>query len=180
MKSRWWKRILIAVIIVLVGLSIPVGLEYHARSQAWSDLGKIIADLDKTDPRWRLEDVEADRQPVPEENNSANTVIAAYGMFPKNPKLFDIQVELEKVPPPVNLNLDQAGEIAAALKPLEKASDIARKLKDRPFGRFKIEYSKDFLSTLVPDLYKTVEIANLLDLETKLCLHRKEMDKAWV
>src|SRR6516225_859708 len=126
MKSRWAKRILIALVTVLVILSIPVGLELYARSQARADLEKIIAELDRTDPRWRLEDIEADRQPVPAEKNSADTVIAAHRLLPKNwqPKILD---ELEKVPPPISLREDQVEKLAAELKPLEKALQIAGK-----------------------------------------------------
>src|SRR5262249_26153697 len=75
MFSTWRRRILFAFLIVVVGLSVPVVMELYARSKARSDLEKIIAELDRTDPRWRLEDIEADRQQVPEEKNSANTVI---------------------------------------------------------------------------------------------------------
>ncbi len=178
MFSTWRRRILIALLTVLVGLSIPVGLEYYARSKARADLEKIIAELDRADPRWRLEDIEADRQPVPADKNSANTVIAVHRLLPKNwkPK---IAIELEKMPPPITLQQDQADQLASELKPLEAALRIARKLKDQPNGRFKIEYSLDYLRTLVPDQHKVREVAILLGLDVAQFLHRKEMDKAW-
>jgi hypothetical protein len=77
------------------------------------------------------------------------------------------------------LRKDQVEKLAAELKPLEGALQIARKLKDQPLGRFKIVYSEDFLSTLVPDLYKTVDVGNLLNLKASLFLHRKEKENAW-
>src|SRR5260370_20310345 len=118
MFSTWRRRILIALLTVLVGLSIPVGLEYYARSKARADLEKIIAELDRADPRWRLEDIEADRQPVPADKNSANTVIAVHRLLPKNwkPK---IAIELEKMPPPITLQQDQADQLASELKHLD-------------------------------------------------------------
>jgi hypothetical protein len=187
MKFRWVKRLLIALVTVLVGLSIPVVLELHARSQARADLEKIIAELDRTDPRWRLEDIEADRQPVPTEKNSADTVIAAHRLLPKNwdSKIAGdfvsrgIYVKLQDLPPPIILRKDQADQLAAELKPLERALEIARKLKDQPSGRYKIAYSQDFLSTLVPDLGKAQEVAKLLVLDIAQLVHRQEMEKAW-
>src|SRR5437867_2589665 len=90
MFRSWRRRILIAVVTVLVGLSIPVVLELRARSKARADLEKIIAVLDAADPRWRLEDIEADRLQVPPEKNSAETVIAAHRLLPKkwDPKIY--------------------------------------------------------------------------------------------
>src|SRR5262249_7965637 len=162
MKSRWARRILIALVTVLVGLSIPVVLELHARSQARADLEKIIAELDRTDPRWRLEDIEVDRQQVPPEKNSADTVSAAHRLLAKNwdSKIAGdfvsrgIYAKLHDLPPPITLRKDQADQLAAELKSLQAALEIARKLKDQPSGRYKIAYSQDFLSTLVPDLTK--------------------------
>ncbi len=178
MFSTWRRRILITVVIVLVGLSIPVVLELHARSKARADLEKIIAELDAADPRWRLEDIEADRQQVPAEKNSANTVVAAFGLLPKNwhPEIHD---ELEKIPPPIALRIEQADKLAAELKPLEAALQTARKLKNLPLGRYKLGYSLDWWTTSLSGQNNSHEVAQLLDLDASQFLHRKEMEKAW-
>ena len=178
MKSRWAKRILLALLTVLVILSIPVVLELYARSKARADLEKIIAELDRTDPRWRLEDIEADRQQVPVDDNSADTVVAAHRLLPKRwaPK---IQSELDKIPPPIILRDDQAAQLAGELKPLEAALKIARKLKDQPVGRYKVNFSPDYFGTPFENQHKVREVGWFLDFDVSLFLHRKEMEKAW-
>src|SRR5262249_896907 len=90
-----------------------------------------------------------------------------------------IYPKLQDLPPPITLRKDQADQLAAELKPLQGALEIARKLKDQPSGRYKIAYSQDFLSTLVPDLGKAQEVAKLLVLDIAQLLHRQEMEKAW-
>jgi hypothetical protein len=178
MKFRWVKRLLIALVTVLVGVSIPVVLELHARSQARADLEKIIAELDRTDPRWRLEDIEADRQPVPPEKNSADTVIRAKRLLPKNwGQSID---DLATVPPPISLRLDQLEKLEAELKPSAAALEVALKLKDQPAGRYKIDYAPDFLSTLVRDQQDARSICWLLDLHSFQLHHRKDMHNAWI
>jgi hypothetical protein len=53
--------------------------DYAARK----DLESAIAELDAVDPRWRLEDIEADRQLVRDEDNAAFVVLQAAGLMPR-------------------------------------------------------------------------------------------------
>ena len=178
MKSRWAKRILIALVTVLVILSIPVGLELYARSQARADLEKIIAELDRTDPRWRLEDIEVDRQPVPADMNSAKTVVGAHRLLPKtwDPKIY---AELEDFPPPITLRKDQADKLAAELKPLEAALQTARKLENQPNGRHKLDYDLEWWTSSVADQQNSREVALLLVLDVFQFSHRKKVEESW-
>ncbi|HMF20159.1 MAG TPA: hypothetical protein VKE98_23325 [Gemmataceae bacterium] len=179
MKFRWRRIVIGLITVVVVSLAIPVGKELIDRSKAREDLNRIISELDRTDPRWRLEDVELDRHAVPDESNSAVTVTAAHRLLPKKwePK---IDAELEKIPPPIALRKDQADKLAGELKSLEDALQTARKLKDQPIGSTKLNYTPDFLSTLVPHLQPPREVASLLVMDVTLSLDRKDMEKAWI
>jgi hypothetical protein len=98
-------------------------------------------------------EIEADRPKVPDAENAALHIIAVRRTagivsvtgVPKYDRIFD------KLPPNVQLNLQQSrlirGELAKIAKPLVEA----RKLKDMPSGRFPITYSDDFIATLIPD-----------------------------
>ena len=178
MFSTWRRRILFALVTVLVGLDIPVVMELHARSKARGDLEKISADLDRTDPRWRLEDIEADRQQVAADKNSANSVVAAHRLLPKNwGQSID---DLEWPPPPICFRLDQLQKLEGELKPSAAALQVALKLKDQAVGRYRIEYAPDFLSTLTQHHQDARSICWLLYVNSSLLLQRKDMENAWI
>jgi hypothetical protein len=60
-------------LIALIGIGVYVYLTVSAESE----LQAAIAETDRLDPRWRLEDVEADRAVVSEVENSATPAMAA-------------------------------------------------------------------------------------------------------
>src|SRR5271157_1878997 len=47
-------------------------------------LSKVVAETDRIDPGWRLEELEAARARVPDVENSANLVAKAGSLLPKN------------------------------------------------------------------------------------------------
>jgi hypothetical protein len=177
-RFRWRRWLLVALGVLVLVIGIPVGKEFYARWQARGELEKVIAELDRSDPRWRLEDIEADRRQVPPDRNSARTVVAAFRLLPKGwrPK---IDEEIDKVPPAVALRPDQAEHLEAELKPLGAALHRARRLKDYPLGRYQVHYTPDYFSTQMGDQQHAREVAVLLNLEVALLLHRKQMDQAW-
>jgi hypothetical protein len=177
-RFRWRRWLLVALGVLLLVICIPVGKEFYARRQARGELEKVIAELDRSDPRWRLEDIEADRRRVPPDRNSARIVVAAFRLLPKGwrPK---IDEEIDKVPPVVALRPDQAERLEAELKPLGAALRKARQLKDYPRGRHRLHYAPDFLSTMVEDQGNVREVATLLALDVALLLHRRNMGQAW-
>src|SRR5688572_10084046 len=71
-RRRWLRRLLIALVIV-VGL--PAVYYWYAHWSLAHDLDQAIAEIDRLDPRWRRRDIEADRKPVRDEDNSALHII---------------------------------------------------------------------------------------------------------
>ncbi|HEY7269510.1 MAG TPA: hypothetical protein VH951_06760, partial [Dehalococcoidia bacterium] len=66
-RRRWRKWLLI---LLLAASLLGVGYAYFAIS-AHRQLEAAVAELDRRDPRWRLEEVEADRADIPEPRNAA-------------------------------------------------------------------------------------------------------------
>jgi hypothetical protein len=155
-----------------------IGKELFARWQARNDLEQTIAELDQSDPRWRLEDVEADRVKISEDKNSARIVVAAHRLLPKGWKPA-VDDEWGHVPPAVALRQDQADRLSAELKPLQAALEKARTMKEYPLGRQKIQYSADWFGTRMEDQQKARHVGIILQMDVVILIHRREMEKAW-
>jgi hypothetical protein len=179
LRSRWKPWVLSAFGLLLPVISFPICKEYYARWQAWKELDETIAEVDRLDPRWRLEDIEADRRQFPPDNNGAIVVLAVRRLLPKDwqPPIRD---QLEKVPPHVALRQDLANQLAADLEPLRAALKQARQLRYYPLGRYKIRYTEDYVSTLLQDQQEVRLVATLLELDIALLLHQKEMANALI
>src|SRR5437899_1693352 len=69
-QSRpWWRRVLLIGIPLV--LAVLVGEFFLAFYWAGRQLDEKLAELDRTDPGWRLEDLEARRAAIAQEENSA-------------------------------------------------------------------------------------------------------------
>jgi hypothetical protein len=61
---------------------IALSLGLYAQVDNEKELQKAIAELDKADPKWRLDDILAERRPIPDEQNSALLVLASAKLIP--------------------------------------------------------------------------------------------------
>jgi hypothetical protein len=149
---------------LVLGLS-GLGVFYYYRASADRELAEVVADLDRTNPGWRLDDVLARRQPIPDDQNSVSILLAAHQHFPKKTWYPKIEENLD-CPPPVLLRPEVAAALEAELKPMAAALAKARELEKYPKGRFSVVYSTDFVSTSIAklDIRKTREVGKLLQL----------------
>ena len=177
LDRRWW---LIALALAALLIGVPLGaFEYmkHATNQDWI---AAEAETDLLDPRWRLLDIEADREVIPAGENSALHIIAMTGAArdfavsraPNYDLLFD------NLPPTAQLNEQQEELIRRELAKIAKPLDEARRLKDLPKGRFPITYTDDFFSTVIPNQQNARAIAEWLQHDAYLLAHQKEFDRA--
>src|SRR6266849_718197 len=82
------------------------------------DLRQAIAEADRLDPGWRLEDLEAARAEVSDEENAALQVLAAKkllpaGWFPPPPGGTSLERELDELPPSIRLNDELQKQVGA-------------------------------------------------------------------
>ena len=69
---RWFKRLLwITVTILVCALLIGAARWKHLDSKAQADLNAVIAELDESDPGWRIEDIQKNRKSFPDDENTA-------------------------------------------------------------------------------------------------------------
>src|SRR4051812_6311377 len=76
---RWGKRIGLCLLGLVVSLGIYFVVRHH---QVCAALEQAVAELDASDPGWRLEDIEAAREKVPDQENSAPIIVQVAARLP--------------------------------------------------------------------------------------------------
>ncbi|MBI3410696.1 MAG: hypothetical protein HY040_20355 [Planctomycetes bacterium] len=147
-KRRWLIRITVGVILLAV---LAFGIGVFVTFLADADLTDIYARLDREDPNWRLEDLEAHRKEVAAEENSALQVMGTYRAI-AGPVIYWNRA-YDKIfarrQPQARLNVQQTDYLQDRMRKLERPLLEARKLKDMPEGRFPLAYAVDYQSTRI-------------------------------
>src|ERR1700722_7122166 len=81
-RRQWWQRRSVQVLLLVSGC---VGViadnyayqRYQGNNSTLEPLNAAVKELDRTDPGWRLQDIEKARAAVPAESNSAAVVADA-------------------------------------------------------------------------------------------------------
>ncbi len=128
---------------------------------------QIVAELNRTDPGWHLEQLEASRKAVPPERNSAVKIEAARRLLPANWQKQREGYDKAFGSRPVDVlpDQDQQAALQALRKSAGRALAEARTLADFPEGRHAVNYSRGYLTTLVPHAVDTRMVSGLLSLD---------------
>jgi hypothetical protein len=192
-ESRWFraKPILLGLMfLILVGVALGLGWWIYVWTQGANRLNATIASLDKQDPGWRWEELQAKRAAVPDAENGALGVEAAFKLLPKNrpsqPAGPDNESEQKSVveqitdlEPNTQLNEEQIKELRAELAKAKPALDEARKLAGLPAGRYPPIRPEDVLSGGRSDYAQHPRpIANLLIEDSALLTQDQQPDAA--
>jgi hypothetical protein len=114
------------------------------------ELESLTAEMDRLDPGWRLEEIEANRRIVPDAQNSALHILKIKTLHGGQSVSTPVwETLLAGLPPQVQLNDQQVAYLDKSLAQLQKAVVEARKLKDMPYGRYPITYSAGFFTTIL-------------------------------
>src|SRR5258708_6284876 len=76
-RPRRRRLRLILACVLLAAVALVVGGYFYSSYEAEKRLQAAIAAVDRDDPSWRLEDLEAHREAIPDGKNSALIVMAA-------------------------------------------------------------------------------------------------------
>jgi hypothetical protein len=166
-RRRPLVRVALALLlIVLVGVS-WLGYEWH---RAARDRREAEAEADRLDPGWRLADLEAARATVPDEENSALQVRAAYRLLPggcltASSSGTDLSAHIAELPPAARLNNEQREGLRKCLAKVAPALEKARRVTEMPHGRYPIVWSPDGIGTPMPQIVEAREITGCLYLD---------------
>ncbi len=178
-RQSWWrKRLLLAGLLLLLVLCLG-GPYLYLAMVAESDLRKAIAEADRTDPGWRLLELEAQRAVIPPAQNSAVHLMNAkalvssqwpfwkYPFAPENrdqrrEDLIIFDESFDKLEPEAQLGDRQVAALRKELRRAAAALEELYKIVDKPRGRFPITYPKDFISYFPSHTEDTRALADLL------------------
>ncbi len=158
------KRLLIGSgIFVLLLVALGISHHYLLSSKAQDRLGRTLAELDESDPGWRLEDLERARPVLPDLENSALVLRGAYKLKPAKLPDYKVMERFDKLPPPPELlDAERAALLDAQMTALVPVLTEARKVADMPNGKHAIVYASHPLATLLAHAQECREIASLL------------------
>jgi hypothetical protein len=160
---------------------LAVGGYFYLGVYANQVLDEAVAEADRLDPGWRLEEIEAKRQAgeIPVEEDASERVAFAAELLPEDwqsgdPKVREalgpfrglgLREAVEKVPPNVLLGPDVAAGLNDELDELDAAVDEARSVVDLNRGRYQLEYQELIYDTLIPGTGDSYKVARLLVLD---------------
>jgi hypothetical protein len=164
----------VLILCALLLLAVPILGYLYLSWRADRELDAAIAEIERDDPRWRFNDLVADRKPIPDAENPA--VVCAkidallrgkggngYDVGEKNWRLFDI------MPSDHRLNDAQIAVLRETLNKHAEAVKLARTLKDYGGeGRFSIKHTQTFISINLEPLQRCRGVMNMLQHDAML------------
>jgi hypothetical protein len=154
------------------------GIVYYVWSSE-AELNAVIAELDRDDPGWLLEEIEAGRKMIPAAENSALHIKSVEVLLGTQSVItLAMGNAFDDLKPQKRLTIQQAEYLKTRLQVLAPALTLARNLKDMPKGRYPIKYSPDFIGTLLPHVQTARSTANLLLWDAILRAHQFDGDGA--
>jgi len=181
------KRIIKRVgLSLLVLVAIALAMKTYLDITSGSKLSRIVAELDRTDPGWRWDELDAKRADVPDAQNGAIRVEKAVTLLPtrwargllrSNSKGTDEPLEerLRELPPQSQLTQQEAKDLRAAIQEANPALAEARLLDDLRTGRYPSILPE---SLLVYSPSSQREIARLMWLNAMLLGQDRKIDEA--
>ena len=167
-RKRWVRRVLITIV---VSLTVYFGYDqldrYLTRRAGAERYAEIVAHLDATDPRWRYDEIDADRGQIPDDQNGALLIPKFKAVMAKPSFVMDKRLEganTADIPPGFVLDDDTYNAIDEILAANAEALTVARRFADYPRGLRRYAITPNVLDTKFHDLQETRAACRLLDL----------------
>jgi hypothetical protein len=153
--ARRGHRILFSAVgVALLAVAAFVGWLAYRHVERARDLRAALAEVEAADPRWRVVQLEADRAPVPDKENSAAVVRRIVARLrpadPGQPQR--LEAVSAALVPNVRLTDEQYAVLIDALEGAESGIGPALALADYPRGRHPVTYAPDGISTRLPHM----------------------------
>lgn len=162
----WLVRIGVVAILAAAGLAAS-GVYTRYRNTAL--LKAAVAELDASDPNWRIEAIEAGRPPVPDAENSGPRVLAAAAWLPPSWPPISHRI-LFRLAPGNPVPPDQLAALRNELAECQTALTEALMIANFPRGRYPITYPKTLVSLAeIPQHPEARRICTLLNFDALLC-----------
>jgi hypothetical protein len=146
---RWRRRLLWLLLLpalAAAGLWAYVAWQFHRSAVSLAD---AVAEADRLDPHWRVEDLQAGRAELPDDRNAALRILALKPKLPANYPDNDTDQAFKDLAPPARLTAPQRVALAKLLAPVAGLLPEARGLADLPAGRFPLSLTPSFIGAKI-------------------------------
>jgi hypothetical protein len=146
------------------------------------DLLQVVAELDRDDPGWRLEQMDASRPQVPDDRNSAAQVRAVLRELREKHWPADAadkrRFDLWSQPLPQRLREDDAHFLRSEVNKVAEALATARGLYKFPEGRLPVVWGRIGTATRLPEHHDPRSVVDLLEWDVLLQTHAGDIGGA--
>jgi hypothetical protein len=181
-RRRWWPIILGIGLLLFLLAGGYVLLIFYLSDR---NLRLVRAEADRLDPGWRLEELEARRAALADDQNAALVILSAVkspaASLSTGPKWTDhgqARNEIARLTPTEQLDSSQISLFKAALAEVGPALAEARKIIALPYGRYPVSYGRDGISTNQSYLNDVREVELWLSLDVVVRAHEQDIDDA--
>lgn len=182
-RRRLWVGVAVLLFVVWLGIMYGFFVYWTGR-----ELREVVAATDRENPEgWELEDIEAHREQIPDEENAALVVLHVKSLLPAGWPLktggADASAETSwtlrfgSLPPEVVLDPDLLQSLRSSLAELEPARAEAHKLIGMTRGRYPLVWAKDVSATQI-NSQPARTASNLLHYEAALASQEGNADQA--
>jgi hypothetical protein len=171
----WLKRLGKILLLAFVVLAIRQAWHHH---EVTKKLDEALAEMDRAELGWRLNEIEAAREQVPEDENSARVVVAANQLLPRQWPLPEFDERFNHLAPQEQLAPEDFIELKKVLELVQPALEEARKLASMPRGRHRISYKRPAFDTLLKDQAEGRRVNRLLVLDVLRFDQEKDLKRA--
>ena len=165
-RRRWlWRLLGVLATVGALWLLWTIGEGEWLRWEGNRELAAAIAETNQSDPTWRLDDLNAERNRLPEGKNGAELVPRIKRLCPKDwgPVSLDIDWEaIGKAPTNTRIPKEAIEETRRQCAAAKAAIELARTCKDYPLGFRTLQIKTHMIDTLLPDTQDTRLVANLI------------------
>jgi hypothetical protein len=178
-KLRWLVIVAVLIAVPILGL---VGFYFVSRYQGQRALDEAIAEADRLDPGWRLEDIEKLRTAVPPEQNAAVHINAAMTLVSGSflaPKDEEALFNILEVTPQCQIDSELTAKLRKGLDPLLPAVEDVRKAVPLKAGWYPIKWTPAFFDTMMPHVQDVRQVGHFLRCLAILQSQDGKHDDAW-
>jgi len=159
---RGLKRIGWGLLMLAILAAVRMAWNHGQRA---SKLQETLAEMDRVEPGWRLEEIEANREEIPENENNARVVLDAARLMPPQWPSPEYAEHFALLTPSEKLTEEDFDRLTKELQSMKPALDVAGQLADMPRGRYRIHYERNPIATLLPHLQESRRLVDLLGYE---------------
>jgi ABC-type transport system involved in multi-copper enzyme maturation permease subunit len=136
LPGRDLPRLLGRAALLLLPLVVLLGWYFWSVAKTQSSLEEALAETDRADPGWRLEDLDVNRPVLPDEQNSALRILKIKDLLIRPPELAELDRKAGETPANVQLDSELVALLKKELEPCRAAMEEVRILAELPNGRF--------------------------------------------